>query len=345
MRRRFKGLLAPLLLGAMISPAHATTLDVLSSTDASAIQPVIRAFEKKYPQIRVAYHELLTTQIYHQFRRNFANHTSKADILISSAMDLQTKLVNDGYALTYKSPYTEALPGWAEWRDQAFGFTFEPAVIVYNKKAFKGHALPSTHESLALLLREHPDFYRNRVGTYDIRRSGVGYLFATQDAVQSNTSARLLESLGRSGVKDYCCTSEVLKRIDNGTLILGYNLLGSYALKRAESDPRIGVIVPQDYTLVMSRIAMISAQTRHVEAAHRFIDFLLSPDGQQVIARSSGLIALRPDIHGPMSANGIRKRFFSNYQPIDLGPGLLVYLDQMKRAHFLQEWKSMMISQ
>lgn len=344
MRPMLKRVLVTLILVTALAQARAaTTLSVQSSTDTNAIWPVIVAFEQRFPNIHVDYQEFQTRQLYNSFRKDFAAHAHTADIVISSAMDLQTRLVNDGYAQTYHSPYAASLPDWANWRDQAFGFTFEPAVMVYSKAAFIGHTLPLTHESLARQLREHPDFYRNRVGTYDVRRSGVGYLFATQDAVQSSTSARLLESLGRSDVKTYCCTSEVLDRIDKGELILGYNLLGSYALGRAKKDSRIGIIVPRDYTLVMSRVVMIPAKARHVEAAHRFIDFLLSPAGQHVIANASALIAIRPDIKAPMSASGIRQRYDSSYQPIDLGPGLLVYLDQMKKAHYLHEWESMML--
>lgn len=343
-RLALKCMLAALVSLAPLSLAWAaTTLVVQSSTDTKAIKPVIDAFEELFPNIHVDYQEFQTRGLYRSFRKDYDAHAHTADVIISSAMDLQTRLVNDGYAQTYHSPYTSSLPDWANWRDQAFGFTYEPAVMVYNKAAFIGHTLPLTHEALARQLREHPDFYRNRVGTYDVRRSGVGYLFATQDAVQSSTSARLLESLGRSEVKTYCCTSDMLDSIDKGELILGYNLLGSYALGRAEKDSRIGIIVPRDYTLVMSRVAMISAKARHVEAAHRFIDFLLSPAGQHVIANASALTAIRPDIKAPMSASGIRRRYDSSYQPIDLGPGLLVYLDQMKKAHYLYEWESMML--
>lgn len=339
-----KTVLATVFLVAVTLPAEAiTTLVVKSATDTAAIQPVIEDFETLNPGIHVDYHELESNDLDRQFHQAYANHTSTADIIISPAMDLQTRLVNDGYAQTYQSRYTASLPAWAKWRNQAFGFTFEPVVMAYSKAAFRGHTLPLTHAALARQLREHPDFYRGKVGTYDVRASGLGYLFATQDAVQSSTSARLLESLGRSDVKTYCCTSDVLNRLDKGTLVLGYNLLGSYALAQAEKDPRIGIIVPQDYTLVMSRVAFISARAKHVNAARRFIDFLLSPAGQHVIANSSALIAIRPDIQAPMSASSIRKRYDSSFQPIPLGPGLLVYLDQMKRAHYLEEWESMIL--
>ena len=107
-----------------------------SATDTAAIAPLIAAFEARYPQIDVLYTEYNTAELYRAFRRQFERNEPTADIVISSAMDLQTKLVNDGYAQKYASPYTAALPAWANWRNEAFGFTFEPVVMAYNKAAF-----------------------------------------------------------------------------------------------------------------------------------------------------------------------------------------------------------------
>ena len=49
-------------------------------------------------------------------------------------MDLQIKLVNDGYAQTYVSKEIAHIPDWAIWKDEAYAVTAEPIVIVYNKK-------------------------------------------------------------------------------------------------------------------------------------------------------------------------------------------------------------------
>ncbi len=48
------------------------------------------------------------------------------DLAISIAIDLQVKLVNDGYAARARMPETRRGPGWSRWRDELFGFTMEP---------------------------------------------------------------------------------------------------------------------------------------------------------------------------------------------------------------------------
>ena len=77
-----------------------------------------------------------------------------------------------------------------------FAFTSEPAAIVINRAAFEGLPIPETRQELIEALRARPDVFRGRIGTYDVRQSGLGYLFATQDARASETFWRLMEVMG-----------------------------------------------------------------------------------------------------------------------------------------------------
>src|SRR3546814_11369825 len=108
-------------------------------------------------------------------------------------MDLQFKLANDGYAAAHRASAAESIPDWARWRDQAFGVTFEPAVIVYNRDLVPPAHVPDTRFDLLRLMREHAGTYRGRIVTYDIEDSGVGYLLATPDAAVGRGFARLPE--------------------------------------------------------------------------------------------------------------------------------------------------------
>lgn len=62
------------------------------------------------------------------------------------------------------------------------GFTTEPAAIVLNTVAFDQLPVPATRQDLIEVLRTNADTFIGKVGTYDVRQSGLGYLFATQDA-------------------------------------------------------------------------------------------------------------------------------------------------------------------
>lgn len=124
------------------------------------------------PSVAIEYYVQGTANIDEIFRQS----QNEFDLVISSAMDLQLKLVNDGYAM--------ALPdidhaNWAQWRSSLFAFTTEPAAIVVNRAAFDGLTIPKTRQDLILALRARPEVFRNKLATYDVRTSGLGYLFAT----------------------------------------------------------------------------------------------------------------------------------------------------------------------
>jgi ABC-type Fe3+ transport system substrate-binding protein len=315
-------------------------LTIYSATDLDAIAPVLAVFRANSPNMEVVYREFNTQELDKAIRANPLH--DQPDVVISSAMDLQVRLVNDGYAQPVLDKAVETLPSWANWRNEVVGFTYEPIVFVYNKEAFKNKPVPLTHESLASVMRSEDSFFAHKVGSYDARRSGIGYLVATQDEVTSSISGRLQESLGRAHTKVFGQTSSLLDGLASGELIFGYNLLGSYSFARERRDNRIGVVIPQDYALVVSRAVFISKHARHELNAQRFVSFLISKEGQEVIAKRSELVALNPDIDALLSQQKLQDHTI-NFHPIPLGPALMVYLDNSKRRRFLKAWENALL--
>lgn len=325
------------LYPATVTPAK--TLKILSSTDESVMKTLIADFQKIYPAVAVEYLDRNTVPLFETFIANYQQGET-ADLIISSAMDLQIKLVNDGYAANHSMESLSWLPDWAQWRQQAFGFTYEPAVIVYNKQQLQGTRIPQSRFELIEKLRDQPDFFSARVGTYDITRSGFGYLIASQDAQQASTWGRLTENLNKVKVKLYDSTSDMLDAVQQGKLLLSYNVLGSYAYAASERFDNLGIILPSDYTLVMSRVAFVSKRAKNPQQGHNFLDYLLSERGQQLLANKARLYPIHPNAKGGATYSGLQKIAQSRgpLKLIKLGPALLTYQDRMKKQNFLQEW-------
>ncbi|NQU57578.1 MAG: ABC transporter substrate-binding protein, partial [Rhodospirillales bacterium] len=288
------------------------------------------------------YHELDTLDLHKQVINETDDKSSTADLTLSSAMDLQIQLVNDGYSAPYFSEETEALPGWANWRNEAFGFTYEPAVIIFNQALAPDLKQVGSRFELAKILSEQSAKMRNRVVTYDPEHSGLGYLFGTQDAVQSEDFWYLARSMGDSAVQLMTSSASMINKVASGDALIAYNVLGSYALARARENPDLAITIPQDYGLVMSRIAVITRTAKNPKAAGQFVDFLLSQEGQELIAGPASLYAIRTDISGEATAKKLQETAKGPLIPIHLGPGLLVYLDRMKRKDFLKRWQRAM---
>jgi iron(III) transport system substrate-binding protein len=313
-------------------------LVIYGATDSKAAQPLIKDFNTLYPGIVVEYNDMNSTEVYNRFISESAAGGATADVLWSSAMDLQLKLAADGYAMAYKSVEAPKIPGWAMWKDMAYGTTFEPAAIVYNKRLVTGAEVPQTHADFVKLIATEK--FRDKVTTYDIEKSGVGFMFMAQDAQDFPQFAALENAFGTAKVRVQSSTGTMLERISSGENLIGYNVLGSYALVRAKTDPSLGVVLPKDYTLILSRVQFINKAAKNANAAKLWMDYMLSQRGQTIIANDSKLFAIRGDVKGETtSAELLHVIGAERVRPLPVGPDLLQYLAPAKRMAFLKQWK------
>ena len=262
-------------------------LTVLGTTDVALFAPLLEAFAASTPRLAVHYEQWASNDLHAVAAAACRGERPPADLIVSSAVDLQVKLVNDGCARP--APLgrdRRACPPAANWRDELFGVTREPAVIVYNRELVPEAEAPRSRFDLIDLLRPADSRYAGRVATYDIEDSGLGYLFAFADSQQATTFGRLIEAFARSGAIATCCSAEIIDGVAEGRYLVAYNVLGSYALDRAAEDPRIAVVAPEDYTLVLSRAAMIPKGAANPAAAGLLIDFMLSDAGRAALARA-----------------------------------------------------------
>jgi iron(III) transport system substrate-binding protein len=313
-------------------------LTIYSTTDSALVQPLLKDFAALYPKIPVEYTDMNSTELYNRVISEAAAGSVAGDLLWSSAMDLQVKLANDAFAQAYATPEASHLPKWAVWRNEAYATTFEPIVFVYNKRLLKPEEVPQSHADLAKALESAPDRWKGKITSYDPERSGIGFLLITQDSRLDPNFAQTERAYGRVGVKLYTSVGAMLERIQSGEHLLGFNIFGSYALARQKKDPSLAIVYPKDYTLVMSRIALIPKNAKHPNAAKVFLDYLLSKRGQRLIAKGM-LFSIRDDVEGEATASALNKERGGTLKPLPVGPSLLVYLDQAKRLEFLKQWQ------
>lgn len=311
---------------------------VYSTTDTASANPLIKDFQVLYPGISVEYNDMNSTEVYNRFISERAAGAGSADVLWSSSMDLQIKLASDGGAMTYASPEIPHVPSWAVWKDQAFGTTYEPIVIVYNKRLLSGDEIPQSHADLTRVMTQKIDKLKGKVTTYDIEKSGVGFLLITQDAKQNPAFWDMAKALGAVGPRFQSSVGTMLERISSGENVLGFNMFESYAVLRAKKDPSIGIVVPKDYCLVMSRVLFISKTAGHANAAKLWLDYVLSKRGQTIVANQAELGSIRTDVEGEMTAAGLAKTLGDKARPIPVSDSLLVNLDQTKRLEFIKQW-------
>lgn len=311
---------------AMDPTLNAQNMVIYSSLDVNFVSDIIVEFQKLHKNIEIEYHELQTFDIYEKVIEESDGIGETADFVFSSAMDLQMKLANDGYAQSVDHPDLQKLPHFAKWRNMAFGLTNEPSVIVYNKKWFKDKALPKTHDELTAFLNQNNQAIYNKIATYDIERAGVGLFFMAQDQKHNKNIWQLVDAMGAAGVRLYSNSSSILQRVADGRFALGYNILGSYAKIYAKSHPDLGIIMPDDYTIIMSRIGLVPRFATQPQLGKLFLQFLVSEQGQLLLKEQTNMLSLNETLQS------------AKYRHVRIAPSLVVFQDRLKRQKLIRKW-------
>nr|WP_299242461.1 ABC transporter substrate-binding protein [uncultured Halomonas sp.] len=323
----FSGLLLPCIALAQ------TPLVIEAALDRQVVAPLLEAFTRSHPEIELDYRDRSTLEVDRQAQRAPA-----PDVVISSAMPWQMARVNDGLAQPLESKQARDWPAWAKWRDEVFGFTFEPIVTVYRLELARHMLPPTTHAALYRLLVTQKKRLHGRITTYSPTRSGVGYTLFQQDARYSPRFWDLVAAMGATDVALESNTQDMLDGLSDGKYWIGYNLLGSYALRWAQTHPELIVQVPKDYALVMMRMAFIHRDAPHPGAAKTFLNFLLGSEGQRIIAGRTPLFSILADVVGPYTAQRLRDQVGERLYPIPIDASLLAFDDAQRRDAFLARW-------
>ena len=254
-------------------------------------------------------------------------------------MDSALKLATD-YSLQYKSPETPKLPAWSVWKERAYGTTYEPAVFIYNKRLIPQNEVPTTHEALGKLIASQPDKFKNKVTTYDIEKSAVGFMLAVQDKANDPHYFDTLKNVAKGGLVVQSSTGTMMERVSSGENLIGFNILGSYAEARAKTDPSLGIAYPKDYTLVLSRVSFISKEAANSNAAKLWLNYVLSEKGQSILANQADIPSIRNDIEGKNDIDGMTKMLGNALKPIPVDESLLEYLQPAKRLDYIKQWRT-----
>lgn len=314
------------------------TVSVYTSTDAAQSQKLQDAFTKKYG-IKIAYNDLGTNGSYNQVISEAAAGQTTADVVWSSAMDLQMTLVQDGYAGEYKSAEASNLPAWADYKDALYATTVEPIGVIYNTKALTEDKLPKTYADMIAFLKDNKSTLQGKVATFDPEKSGSGFLHHSNDARNRKDFWDLAKAMGDDGAKIYSSSGGMKETVVSGENVIAINIIGSYALDWVKESPNLGVHFAKDYTPAFSRLILQTKEAPHPNAAKLFIDYMLSAEGQSLLAES-GLPSVREDVSAGLNIKTLNERVGGGLKPIAVDEGVLEYMEQMKRVQFLNDWKA-----
>ena len=306
---------------------------IKGATDIPFIAPALQAFVEAWPEFHVTFKSWNSNDLYRSAVTDCRGNGPVADLLISSSVDQQVKLVNDGCAQPYRSPATAALPNNANWRDELFGVTSEPVVMVYNRDAGAGRRGAGSRFDLLDLLRREGERYAGRVATYDIEASGVGYLFAFLDSQQATTFGGADRGLRRARTRS---RPAARRRSSTGWRAADISSLTTCsAPMRLPGRPRTRTLPwsrPRTTPSCSRRAVMIPKGAANPAAAGLLIDFLLSDAGR------AALVEQYLTVDGEAVDDLPRRR--SRYARSAFRPSLLVGLDARSARGSSHLWRA-----
>ncbi|MCZ4088823.1 ABC transporter substrate-binding protein [Sinorhizobium psoraleae] len=244
-------------------------------------------------------------------------------------MDLQMTLVQDGYASEYASPEAGKLPSWANYKNMLYATTVEPIGVIYNTKALSADKLPKTYAEMITFLRDNKAMLQGKVATLT-RKERLRLPSSFQRRAQPERFLGSRQGHGEDGAKIYSSSGGMKETVVSGENVIAINIIGSYALDWVKESPNLGVHFASDYTPAFSRLALITKDAPHSNAAKLFVDYMLSAEGQALLAEG-GLPSVREDVTAGLNIKTLNERVGGGLKPIAVDEGVLEYMDQMTR--------------
>ncbi|WP_246860994.1 ABC transporter substrate-binding protein [Vibrio crassostreae] len=309
----------------------------------SEMKPLLDDFQRRNPDITVRYQAMSSNVLDAHIRDQ---KPDQPDITISSVMDLQLRLVNDGYALPYQinvagyGSQSGIVPHWSQWRNELFGFSYEPALIVFNESFLEGKEVPLSRVELLSFIRLHSNELMGKIGLFDIRDVGIGYLLWSFERAQTSNYGQFLELFNLHQARTFDSSASMLQALTDGDIAIAYNIMGSYANSWESKHKDVVIVAANDYTPVVIRTAFINKTTPRLEQAQAFIDYLFSYSGQKLMAKETNMPPVRTDIKSAKSAAVLREQFANQLKPLPLDVSLLIFSDQSKKSLVITEWES-----
>jgi iron(III) transport system substrate-binding protein len=290
------------------SPASASTLKqqaqaehglvIYANAPSQYFQPVVAAFNKQYPFIKVSVADLSDNVVFSKYEAEAAQGARTADLLIASAPASWVQAEQNGVGAGVTPTGLNAFPSWVNQGHGVFVMSAEPVLLAYNAKLLTPSQVPKTWALLAADAKANPSKYK--LVSYPISNPlNYGGIYG------------LIHVLGAAKVWSYYdAMAPVTKTFDDGLSSLAYMLQGGASVGYMSSGLAQGVLphykglagytFMQDATPLIPRGITVSKNAASPASAQLFLDFLYTQAGQDALC-TAGFEATMTGYH---SANG-----------------------------------------
>ncbi|MDJ0930556.1 ABC transporter substrate-binding protein [Breoghania sp.] len=270
--------LVTLTLAAMLASSAAyaqTTLTLYTSQPPEQAQSTVDAFEAAHTDIKVEWTRNGTTALMNVMRAEIETGQVQADVLLVADVINLGELKAGDHLLAYPEAPVDAYNPATDDKDMTFFSTKAITTdIAYNTEIAK------PVEKWADLLKEEN---RGKIAVPSLLYSGAAL----------NHLHALINDLG---IVPEGGNGPAIKAAASGMAKYGI-VVDANALRAKVAGSPIDYIAPKDGVSFITEPATIMATTKHPKEAKIFIDFLLSKEGQELVAKQGNLPIL-PGVEG-----------------------------------------------
>ena len=270
----------------------ANNLVIYTSMKESLIGGIVAGFKQKYPNIEVDYQSAGAGKIMAKLDAERQSGQIMADIIWTSEVPDFYQMRKEGLLEKYQpANFDELLNPFDDYDGSFTAARLGTLGIVINTDAVQNP--PTSWEEIAT-----GSDYKNGFGIADPALSGTAYMSVA--LLDKQFGWGYLERLQANGTVKSKGSGRVVEDTANGTLkaCLGVDYIT--ASKIDKGDP-LKMVYPPELIMVPSPIAIFN-QSKHMDAAKKFVDYIMTQEAQQKVA-DAGTVPVRRDVTMPEKYN------------------------------------------
>ncbi len=277
------------------APAAAPKLEskVAFYANITAVEPVMEAFTRK-TGVKVEYTRISTAKFLATVFTEFEAGKLMADV-IQAPTPIMELLQSKGVLAKYDSPSSAGYPDWAK-RDGLYLFGIEYVGLIYNKELVKKEEVPTRYQDLA------DPKWKNRIvmANPSNHATTISWLVGLKEHVIPNEAEwrNFLKGLAANNPMLVASFGPTPAPIESGEKHMGISM-PKYIVTKAPA--------PLDYARLQGQPLMgtpraigISAKAPQPNAARAFLDYWLSREAAEILARDVGEYVLAPGVFPPI---------------------------------------------
>ncbi|ORM67764.1 ABC transporter substrate-binding protein [Pantoea rwandensis] len=278
------GAISAMILTSAMMMNDAQALTVYTAGPGSLSKSLAAGFEKQ-TGIKVNIFQATTGKVMARLEAEQAN--PQADVLISASWDTAEDLQHRGWLLPYESVNAAKVPDQFKTANYvAQGIS--ALGIVWNTKS--GTPEPKTWQDLTA-----PAF-KDKVTTPDPALSGASLdlLIGLQNS-EGEKAWQLFDQLKANGMVMSGPNAQAVTPVLQGAKAAVFGAVDYVTYNNIAQGESVKVIFPENGTVVAPRPMMILKSSQHADDAKKFVDYVLSDEGQEQVAKA-WLMPARSDI-------------------------------------------------